>query len=171
MSPEPPSSINKDSLQKVAGLVISKTFDTLKSTLAKTIADSGLVKAIETCQLNASVIERTYAGDGITLKRVSAKFRNEKNAPDATEMEWLNSFADNNSDLQQAKTYIDHSRKEFHFYKPIIIAPLCLSCHGTPDQDITAEVLKKLQLLYPKDLATGYKKDELRGMWHLTIRY
>lgn len=161
----------RDSLQKIAGTIISKTFDTLKATLTRTIADSGLEKAISICNTNAAILEKTYSNQDISLRRVSTKFRNNNNAPDVLEAEWLRSYASGDSISLTGKTHIDASKNEFHFYKPIIVAPLCLSCHGTPQKDIPDEVFSKINLLYPNDKATGYKKDDLRGIWHVVIKY
>lgn len=43
-----------------------------------------------------------------------------------------------------------------------IAAPLCLTCHGQPEE-IAPEVREKLQTLYPSDQATGYRLNDLRG--------
>jgi hypothetical protein len=42
---------------------------------------------------------------------------------------------------------------------------MCLQCHGDPANDISPETLNKIQTLYPDDAATGYKTNELRGIW------
>ncbi len=41
----------------------------------------------------------------------------------------------------------------------------CLVCHGTPGTQIANETLAIIKERYPNDLATGYKSDELRGIW------
>ena len=43
----------------------------------------------------------------------------------------------------------------------------CLKCHGKPDIDIAQGTLKKINQLYPNDLAKGYKLDDLRGLWKI----
>ena len=43
--------------------------------------------------------------------------------------------------------------------------PACLKCHGTPEKDIDAATLEKLNLLYPEDLATAYQLNDFRGLW------
>ncbi len=47
--------------------------------------------------------------------------------------------------------------------------PLCLQCHGTPNQDIAPETLAAIQKLYPGDKATGFKLGDLRGLWRVTF--
>ena len=55
-------------------------------------------------------------------------------------------------------------------FAPIVISnPLCLQCHGAPDQDIAPATLTAIRKLYPDDKATGYKAGELRGLWSITF--
>lgn len=51
---------------------------------------------------------------------------------------------------------------ELRYAKPIVLQPMCTSCHGTPEQ-ISPEVKAKLDQLYPNDKAVNYKPGELRG--------
>jgi hypothetical protein len=57
--------------------------------------------------------------------------------------------------------------KEFHYAKPILMQPMCLSCHGNSEQ-ISAEVKAKLSELYPNDKAINYEAGQLRGAVVLT---
>lgn len=43
---------------------------------------------------------------------------------------------------------------------------MCLNCHG---QQITNDVKTKLDSLYPNDLATGYSKNDFRGVIRVEI--
>jgi Protein of unknown function (DUF3365) len=160
-----------DSLNKVSGLVIKKTFDTLKSTLVKTIADSGMSKAIQVCNLNAHALETMYSNDKIQVRRVSTKFRNQNNSPSTLEKDWIAKLQEQVSNKQEIKNTSVYKNGEFHFFKPIIMQPLCLSCHGDPQKDIQTEILKTIDSLYPSDLAKGFKNEEMRGLWHIIIKY
>lgn len=42
---------------------------------------------------------------------------------------------------------------------------MCLQCHGTIGQEVSSETFTKIKELYPKDRATGYGLNELRGIW------
>ena len=53
-------------------------------------------------------------------------------------------------------------------YFPIETNANCLQCHGSKEMDIKPNVLKKIELLYPKDEATGYKINEIRGLFVVT---
>jgi hypothetical protein len=50
-------------------------------------------------------------------------------------------------------------------YYPILTNKMCLQCHGDLEKDITKNTLNKINQLYPKDKATGYKENEIRGIW------
>ncbi|MCU0375613.1 MAG: DUF3365 domain-containing protein, partial [Chitinophagaceae bacterium] len=55
----------------------------------------------------------------------------------------------------------------YHYYKPILLKPMCLSCHGMPDKEIAAGTLKAIASRYPLDMATGFTTGSLRGIWHV----
>jgi hypothetical protein len=42
---------------------------------------------------------------------------------------------------------------------------MCLSCHGSVKQNISAETLKVINENYPDDKAIGYGLNELRGLF------
>jgi hypothetical protein len=46
--------------------------------------------------------------------------------------------------------------------KAIVIAPMCLGCHGAP-AEMPENVKATLARLYPNDPALGYRAGELRG--------
>lgn len=160
-----------DSLTTASNLLIKKTFDTLKNTLTKTIGDSGISNAIRVCNLSAHELESMYANNNIQIRRTSSKYRNFNNKPNELENTWLNKFQEGISKKQELGNTSVYENGEFHFFKPIIIQPLCLSCHGNPGQDIQVDVMKRLDSLYPNDLAKGYKNAELRGLWHVILKY
>jgi hypothetical protein len=60
---------------------------------------------------------------------------------------------------------------ERRWMKPIMTAPLCLTCHGDAlDPELAAVIAER----YPADRATGFTPGELRGafyvVWHETVR-
>lgn len=160
-----------DSLNNASNLLIKNTFDTLKNTLTKTIGDSGIGNAIQVCNFSAHELESVYANDNMQIRRTSTKYRNVNNKPNELENTWLNKFQESISKKQEPGTTSLYENGEFHFFKPIIIQPLCLSCHGNPSQDIQVDVMKRIDSLYPNDLAKGYKNGELRALWHVIIKY
>lgn len=138
------------------------TFDTLRISLQKAIAEKGFDGAVPFCNLQALTLTNTYKSDDVLIKRVSLKFRNPGNAPDSLEREVLNKLV-----AVQQPQIIRVSKNEVHYFKPIIMQAMCLSCHGDPKKDIQPKVKEEINRLYPDDKAIGYKEGELRGSWHL----
>ena len=62
----------------------------------------------------------------------------------------------------------EQTEKELRYYQPLKVAPLCLACHGRP-QDMKAEVRELLNRQYPDDLAVGFAAGDLRGMISITV--
>ena len=50
--------------------------------------------------------------------------------------------------------------------KAIPTGDVCLMCHG---EHIAPDVHEKIKSLYPKDLATGYERGELRGAFTIKL--
>ena len=55
------------------------------------------------------------------------------------------------------------------YYNPILIAALCLNCHGEVGKTVPSELAETIQNLYPQDKATDLKQGQLRGMWAITF--
>jgi hypothetical protein len=146
------------------------TFDTLRNTLMRTLADSGFSAAIGVCQTGAEALTNSYVGEGVSVRRTTLKPRNAANAADTMEMRLLQAMAK----LQAAGTsptpVVEQSADgKAHYFKPIMLQALCLNCHGQPQTDIKPEVWQALQKAYPADSAHGYHEGDLRGMWHVVF--
>jgi hypothetical protein len=65
---------------------------------------------------------------------------------------------------------VEAARKtSLRYLRPIVIAnPVCLACHGRPE-DLAPEVRARLEALYPRDEAAGYRLVDLRGAAPVTI--
>jgi hypothetical protein len=152
--------------------IIGEAFAKLSGALGEAIAKGGPASALSVCSEKAPQIATEVAtAHGVTLRRASAKPRNPKNAPDEVEKAALEVFmaavAKKEAAKPQVVTNADGSRS---FLAPIVLGnPLCLQCHGTPNQDITPETLAAIQKLYPDDKATGFKLGDLRGLWRVTF--
>lgn len=137
----------------------------LLANVAKAMQEGGPTHALEFCNLNAtSIVDSLNAAYDCEIFRVSAKNRNPENN--------LKTKTDNNLWLMfekgELKDTVIFTNKKLIYYKPINTAmPACLKCHGQPGSDIDITTLDKLQKLYPKDLATGYKLNDFRGLWKI----
>jgi len=137
--------------------IAKQTFDTLNKELSAAISEKGLRAAIDYCSLNASSITSIYEKEEITsISRTAIKFRNPANAPDKER-----------GDTISHRLIVNET--EIHYFKPILLDNKCLLCHGDPNTEIQPEVLEQIKNKYPDDLATGFRKDDLRGMWHIVF--
>jgi hypothetical protein len=149
--------------------IAKMTFDTLRTTLLKAIGEKGFSGALAFCNTRALAVTDIYASEGITVSRVSDKNRNSKNV--LSEYDWkewakYTGLAAKKDSLKSTIVYRNH---EFHYYKPILMQSMCLSCHGTSGKDISKDLLRVIDSLYPGDKARGYKQGDLRGMWHIVF--
>lgn len=145
--------------------LVLATFDTLRISLQRTIAKNGFEGAVSYCNVQALSLTNVYKSDVVSIERVSTQFRNHANAPDSLEREVLKRLA-----AVQKSELVRISENEVHYFKPIIIQPMCLACHGDPQKDIQPAVLQTISKLYPDDKAIGYKEGDLRGAWHIIFR-
>lgn len=139
----------------------------LGQTLQKQMAAGGPASAIDFCNLKALPITDSVAATrGVQLARVTDRARNAKNRSTAAETALM-------EQLRMAPEGIDSLFLEAngvrHYYFPIRTAALCMQCHGTPNEQITPEVLELLSQRYPADSATGYSPGQLRGLWKVSV--
>ncbi len=144
----------------------------LKSELMAGMKAGGPLQAISVCNTVAEEIASDNSKKlGWEISRTSLKPRNTKNSPDAWEAAVLTSFEER-KEAGEAVSKIDHAevisnngQSQFRYMKAIPTKPLCLSCHG---ENIPADVLKRIDQLYPNDMARGFKAGDIRGAFSIT---
>jgi hypothetical protein len=148
--------------------IVALTFDTLRNSLLHAIRSRNVDGAVTFCNEQAYPITAIYS-DSVSVRRTALRIRNPENSPDSLERSILNSMSNQITTLKipDEKIARSESTKEIHFFKPIMIQPLCLNCHGTPEKQIQNSTLAEIQRLYPNDQAVGYKEGDLRGVWHI----
>jgi hypothetical protein len=139
--------------------------------LQSAMADGGAVNAIGVCNTQAPEIAgRVSAQNQVKLSRVGTRARNPvMGIPNDWQAKALAQFdaglarGEKPAEMEFSEiiTQADGS-KEFHFAKPIVLQPMCVACHGSPEQ-ISPEVQFKLSELYPNDKAANYLPGQLRG--------
>jgi len=141
----------------------------LGGTLKSEIAAHGPEKAISVCQKEAPNIAAEIMKDNaVQIRRVTTQNRNPKSVPDAWEAKVLADFeqrlakGEKPDTLEYYDVTKDNGQQTFRYMKGLVIQPLCLTCHGTPE-NIPDGVKAKLTELYPTDKATGYSVGMLRG--------
>lgn len=155
-------------LMAIGDSLTSVTFENLKKELMKAISEGGFEHAIKFCSLHAIDITNQYVdGVKIQIRRTSDNYRNPKNKPDEIES---NVIFDYTYDVHVGETpqplFFSTGGKS-HFFKPILVQSLCLSCHGTPGMDIKPDLYAQIKKIYPEDSAVNYRVDDLRGIWHV----
>jgi hypothetical protein len=152
--------------------ITTEAFAKLSGALGEAMAKGGPASALSVCSEKApQIAKEVAAAHGVTLRRATHKPRNPKNAADEVEKAALEAFgaalAKKEAPKAQIITNADGSRT---FLAPIVLGiPLCLQCHGTPNQDIAPETFAAIQKLYPNDKATGFELGDLRGLWRITF--
>lgn len=138
--------------------------------LKKEMGEKGPAAAIHVCRDLAPRIAGELSRDnGWRVTRVGTRVRNPLlGTPDAWEQGVLEDFA---ARAAQGEAFADMTRSEvvemggtryFRFMKAIGTQPVCLTCHGTPEQ-IPGDVQARLAAEYPFDRAVGYRAGDLRG--------
>ena len=151
---------------------VKEFMQTLKGELQAGMKEGGPVNAISVCNLSAPAIANTYSvRNGWDVGRTSLKLRNPDNAPDVWERKVLVSF-DERKRAGEDPMKMEHYEvvrkdgvSEFRYMKAIPTASLCLACHGEQLDSITRTRIEKL---YPRDQALGYKQGDIRGAFTIT---
>lgn len=141
--------------------------------LQNAIATQGLPGAIDFCKVSALTIVQNVSEEyQVTIRRASNRYRNPADQPSEEEKAILEAYEYNAENNVKSEPNIQkvQNGEVLLYTKPIVIPNgMCLSCHGEPGKEITAETLQKLDQLYPQDKAKGHKVGDLRGMWAIQI--
>ena len=144
--------------------------------LQSAMAEGGAINAISVCNLQAPAIANRVSNENqVNVSRVGTRTRNPiMGVPNAWQAKALAQFeaglarGDKPADMEFSETDTKpDGGKEFHYAKPILMQPMCLSCHGN-SQQISSEVNAKLSEIYPNDKAINYQAGQLRGAVVLT---
>lgn len=146
-------------------------FTRLSGELATAIAAGGPVAAIPICAEKAQpLVADVASARKIQMRRLADRPRRSTQRAQGTDLATIESFRasiQNGTPPNPAVETLPDGSSVVRL--PIVInQPLCLQCHGTGD-DISAETRTAIQALYPNDQATGYKMNDLRGIWQITI--
>jgi hypothetical protein len=153
------------SAQELALRIIEET----RELMQVEVRSRGPAGALQQCSQIALGLAKQHEKEGWRVRRVSVKYRNPADAPDAYEARVLDEFAalkakgELQVDTEHAEVVTEEGRQHLRYMKPIVMgSPVCLACHGGP-QEIPPDVEAELQRLYPDDKATGYRVADLRG--------
>jgi hypothetical protein len=149
---------------------ISKaTADTLKATLLQAIREKGLPGAVAFCHEKALSITQLYAEQKVSISRVAERFRNPNSQLDSLDAAQWNRYQSLKTRGDSLASTVVETNDAFVYYQPIILQPICASCHGNP-ATIPTDLLTTIDSLYPQDKARGFSPGDLRGMWKIAFR-
>ncbi|EAT59662.1 Tll0287-like domain-containing protein, partial [Chlorobium ferrooxidans] len=160
-------------LMKSTKEIVDPMPEKLKSVLVNEIATNGAVKAIEVCSIKAPAMAKAASEKtGWEIKRVSLKNRNPKGSADKWETRAIKDFEQKlavNSDaaMEKGEIVTIKGKHYFRFAKGLKTVKECLLCHGK-EENIATEIKEKLKEVYPKDRATGYEINQVRGILSVT---
>jgi hypothetical protein len=161
-----------DSDLAVAEKAAAELMITMKNELQAAMQNGGPVGAVGICSTRAQIltteIPARIGRPDIAIKRTSLKFRNPANRPTHEEELILQLFTEQLKQGIKLQPLTKKTKKILRYYYPLQTAPLCLNCHGKPE-DLNPEVRALLQRYYPQDKATGFAAGDLRGMIRITV--
>lgn len=131
----------------------------LKQALLDGLAE-GPDTAVAACKIEAPRIAAELSVDGVALGRSSHKLRNPGNAGPDWVAPILDAYVATTSELAPQSVSLREGRTGY--VEPILVQPLCLSCHGDVQDPA---LLERIKADYPQDRATGFALGELRGVF------
>ncbi len=155
------------------GLEITQaTQRTLELNLTQKMRNGGVKSAIPFCNTMAyPLTEQMSQKYDVKIKRVSNKNRNDKNKASIAELKIIEQYLNKAKNKIELKPVVEVGDSEnIYFYAPIILQNKCLVCHGTVGKKVTKQTDSLIKSFYPKDLATGFKNGDLRGVWSIQFK-
>ena len=148
-----------------------KTKAILGKYLVTSIQDMGPEGAIEFCSSRAIQITDSMSTLlGSRIKRVAERNRNPVNGASADELAYMKEINASLARNEKPKPQLKETAETYTGYYPILTEQLCLQCHGDKKTDIKPATFTTLNRLYPGDKATGFKLNELRGIWVVEMK-
>ncbi len=151
--------------------LVSSAKQTISTALVGAMEKGGVKYAATFCNVAAyPIVDSLSTAHRATIRRVSDKPRNPKDAMDEEESKVFSFFKEKlkqpNAELMPIVMQTNDSTVSY--YSPIKISmPTCLKCHGEVGKDVKTEDYAILKTLYPDDKAIGYKQGDLRGMFSI----
>lgn len=100
-----------------------------------------------------------------SVRRATLKARNSSNKADTLDEGVMDQFIREIAENKDVKTkpLLVETLSSYRIYKPLMIQPVCLKCHGDENK-ISSDIKKVIIDKYPQDMATGFKLGDLRGV-------
>ena len=121
---------------------------------------TGPEEAIGACKEQAPAIASSLSVDGVIVGRTSHRLRN----PDNAAPDWVSPVlaAYLEAESARAPQVVVLADGRVGYVEPIVMQPLCLTCHG---ETLSDDIATRIEREYPRDEATGFAVGELRGVF------
>ena len=126
--------------------------------------EDGPEHAIAVCRVRAGEIAAELAVGGVEMGRTSHRVRNSANAPRPWMEPLLAEYLDSPEDRTPRAVRLEGGR--FGYVAPIHMRAQCMSCHGPA---VKESLMEEIRALYPDDQATGFRVDDFRGLFWITM--
>lgn len=149
--------------------ITQKAFKLLSDNLMTQMQQGGPSQALPFCNVQALPLTASIATqENVQIKRVSKMFRNSANKPNTTERHVISDYENTLLRGEElSPVLISTLSGKPQFFSPILINKKCLSCHGVIRKQVSKQTDSLIKVVYPNDLATGYKVGDLRGIWSI----
>jgi len=147
------------------------TKSVLGKNLLSSIQHKGPEGALVFCNERAIPLTDSMAQElEASIKRVSDKNRNPGNLANEEELAYIKKAKLALTNTGSIEPHISEKGDRMIGYYPILTNAMCLKCHGSTESDIDLNTLSAINARYPNDNATGYKSNELRGIWVIEMK-
>jgi hypothetical protein len=146
--------------------IVDSTFKVLSGHLKEAIADSGIEYAIQYCNLHAMPLADSLSKKySVDISRRTTRPRNRENFATGRDKVHIVSYALQLKKGGELTANLTQKKGRFTYYQPILVQPMCLVCHGSPES--IGPVYETIRQLYPDDQAIHYAAGDLRGVWRV----
>jgi hypothetical protein len=162
-----------DSVVKESNDAAKLLLGTMKMRVMSSMKSGGVVAAANVCIKEAypitDSINKTLKS-GMSIKRISNRYRNPANKPSEDEKKILDSLDELvKNGTVQVPYILTESKDSYKLYKPLMIdKPICIKCHGDISKD--NELSKILSNTYPDDKSLNHKMGDIRGAVVVTTK-
>ena len=124
----------------------------------------GPAEAVAACQIRAPEIARALTRDGVRVGRSSHRLRNPDNAAPDWVAPILADFLAHPENQNARVSSLPDGRSGY--VEPIVLQPLCATCHGAA---LAPALSERIKALYPEDRAIGFEVGDLRGVFWVEL--
>ncbi len=162
--------IQNDSALEQGEKIAKTSFESISGALMQAMAKGGVSEAMTYCNISALPITDSLSeSQKVEIQRLAINYRNPMNKAIDIDFDVMQYFQNQLVAGNKPISVLLQDKDALVFFKPILLMPQCLGCHGNPETEILPETKELLMTYYPDDLATGFKVGDLRGMWKIKL--